>query len=97
MKMPRLAFGMFGVTNDGSKFAVCGDRLVFQDGTFSYRDSYDENGRCSSKDYIVELFNCRCFNECVDRHSIWKRSEKKTYTYEQLKEILGDEFEIVKE
>lgn len=29
--------------------------------------------------------------------NIWKRSEKKKYTYDQLKEILGEEFEIVKE
>lgn len=28
---------------------------------------------------------------------IWTRPEKKKYTYAQLKEILGDEFEIVKE
>lgn len=26
----------------------------------------------------------------------WERSEKKKYTYEELKEILGEEFEIVK-
>ena len=28
---------------------------------------------------------------------LWERKEKKKYTYEQLKEILGEEFEIVKE
>ena len=28
---------------------------------------------------------------------IWERKEKKKYTYSQLKEILGEEFEIVKE
>ena len=28
---------------------------------------------------------------------IWERSEKKKYTYSQLKETLGEEFEIVKE
>lgn len=28
---------------------------------------------------------------------LWKRPNKKKYTYEQLKEILGEEFEIVKE
>lgn len=29
--------------------------------------------------------------------TIWTRPEKKKYTYAQLKEILGEEFEIVKE
>ena len=29
--------------------------------------------------------------------TIWERHEKKKYTYAQLKEILGEEFEIVKE
>ena len=28
---------------------------------------------------------------------LWERKEKKRYTYAQLKEILGEEFEIVKE
>ena len=28
---------------------------------------------------------------------LWQREEKKKYTYKQLKEILGEEFEIVKE
>jgi len=32
-----------------------------------------------------------------DLKLLWKREEKKKYTYEQLKEILGEEFEIVKE
>ena len=31
------------------------------------------------------------------REVLWERSEKKKYTYAQLKEILGEEFEIVKE
>ena len=31
------------------------------------------------------------------RTVLWKRKEKKKYTYAQLKEILGEEFEIVKE
>lgn len=29
--------------------------------------------------------------------NLWKRQEKKKYTYDQLKELLGEEFEIVKE
>ena len=33
----------------------------------------------------------------VSYHTIWIRSEKKKYTYEQIKEILGEEFEIAKE
>lgn len=30
-----------------------------------------------------------------DRELLWKRPEKKQYTYAQLKEILGEEFEVV--
>ena len=30
-----------------------------------------------------------------DRQLLWKRSEKKKYTYAQLREILGEEFEVV--
>ena len=32
-----------------------------------------------------------------DSRIIWTRPKKKKYTYEQIKEILGEEFEIVKE
>lgn len=30
-----------------------------------------------------------------DRKLLWKRNEKKQYTYAQLKEILGEEFEVI--
>ena len=30
-----------------------------------------------------------------DRELLWKRKEKKQYTYAQLREILGEEFEVV--
>lgn len=30
-----------------------------------------------------------------DRKLLWKRPEKKQYTYAQLREILGEEFEVV--
>lgn len=36
---------------------------------------------------------CRGCN--VDTKLIWKRKEKKQYTYAQLREILGEEFEVV--
>ena len=31
----------------------------------------------------------------ADRKLLWKRPEKKKYTYAQLREILGEEFEVV--
>ena len=31
----------------------------------------------------------------TDRTTLWKSKEKKTYTYAQLREILGEEFEVV--
>ena len=35
-----------------------------------------------------------CFNE-KHRKLLWKRHEKRRYTYAQLREILGEEFEVV--
>ena len=35
--------------------------------------------------------------EKQDRPLLWKRYEKKKYTYAQLREILGEEFEVVNE
>ena len=40
---------------------------------------------------------CRDPNTFTMLETIWERKEKKKYTYNQLKEILGEEFEIVKE
>lgn len=35
--------------------------------------------------------------EDINYRPLWTREEKKKYTYSQLKELLGEEFEIVKE
>lgn len=62
--------------------------------TNAYGYGYDELD-------IMEVYGFSRFRQSVwrfdenDRELLWKRQEKKKYTYEQLKEILGEEFEVV--
>lgn len=50
---------------------------------------------------IVEVYDYSKSRESIwnfdkdDRELLWKRKEKKKYTYAQLREILGEEFEVV--
>lgn len=50
---------------------------------------------------IMEVYGCSNSRASVwrfeehDRELLWKRKEKKKYTYAQLREILGEEFEVV--
>jgi hypothetical protein len=50
---------------------------------------------------IMEVYGCSNHKNSVfkfdeqDRELLWKRNEKKKYTYAQLREILGEEFEVV--
>lgn len=50
---------------------------------------------------IVEIYGYSIFASSAlrfakkDRKLLWKRTEKKKYTYAQLREILGEEFEVV--
>ena len=59
------------------------------------------SGSCNKYD-IVEVMKVfhpysyiRPSHEKEKRTTIWKRKEKKKYTYAQLREILGEEFEVV--
>ena len=50
---------------------------------------------------VMEVYGYSNHRESVwtfnknDRELLWKRNKKKTYTYAQLREILGEEFEVV--
>ena len=62
--------------------------------------SYNEDMTCyhSTKFDIMKVETCQrtadlLHDKCLT--TIWERKEKKRYTYAQLKEILGTEFEIV--
>lgn len=64
-------------------------------------DSYDENMICKhdSNFDIMKVKRCQVVadllhDQCA-ANTIWERKEKKRYTYAQLREILGEEFEVV--
>lgn len=64
---------------------------------------YHENLTCSNApEYdIMEVYGCSISRKSIwvfnrnDRKLLWVRKEKKKYTYAQLREILGEEFEVV--
>ena len=66
-------------------------------------DDYTENLESKSYDNltIVEVYGHSSYPSSVwhfdekHRKLLWKRNEKKKYTYAQLREILGEEFEVV--
>lgn len=50
---------------------------------------------------IMKIYGCNKYSHLVfdfspyRRDLLWERKEKKKYTYAQLREILGEEFEVV--
>ena len=84
-------------TNDDNKILVEINGSVWsnlrasynEDMTSAYNSDFDimKVEKCTS---IADLLNIK--RQTI---TIWERKEKKTYTYAQLKEILGEEFEVV--
>lgn len=66
-------------------------------------DNFDENlvNAYNDERTIVKVYGCSEFTTTIwgferkHRKLLWERSEKKQYTYAQLREILGEEFEVV--
>lgn len=92
-----------------TSYCDCDDVLVATDLSCNWHrlSNYNED-LIYSKTYtpnwdIVEVlrvyhpYNLLEPNKCgyTDRELLWKRQEKKKYTYAQLREILGEEFEVV--
>lgn len=84
------------------------DVIVAMDGSHYWNvlNDYTENMETKTRSLqrydIVEVievnhpYSFTDHNYEVDRQkTIWKRPEKKKYTYAQLREILGEEFEVV--
>ena len=84
------------------------DVIVGIDGSDNWNLLYHYNEDLTNKGYpdldivkVEEVTHPYAFvrldYDADKRKVLWKRKEKKRYTYAQLKEILGEEFEIVKE
>lgn len=86
--------------NENSLIEMCPDAPAW----CSLRD-FNEDLTCKFTNMrdidIMEVYGCSRYNNSVwkfdarDRKLLWKRQEKKKYTYAQLREILGEEFEVV--
>ena len=77
-----------------------GDILVAQDGWMPLnRFNEDLTNKDNHNFDIVKveepLLTCHLVQEDPSTKTIWERKEKKQYTYAQLKEIIGEDFEIV--
>jgi hypothetical protein len=68
---------------------------------FNYLSNYNENLTCKAYNSfdIMKVEKCKWVADLTSKNpelnTIWERKEKKTYTYAQLREILGSEFEVV--
>ena len=70
---------------------------------WSSLNGYDEDLTCQYADEftIVEVYGHNRFTTTIwtfnpeHRKLLWKRHEKKQYTYAQLRKILGEEFEVI--
>ena len=69
-------------------------------------DDYNESMETKNRDLkgydimeVIQVDHPFCFTDhsykVDEQRTLWKRSEKKKYTYAQLREILGEEFEVV--
>ena len=87
---------IFGTTDD-NKIIVEINGNVWS----NLRDSYHEDmtSNYDSKFDIMKVEKCECITDLLNPKRktvlLWQRSEKKRYTYAQLKEILGEEFEVI--
>lgn len=72
----------------------CNLKNFNEDMTNRLSSGYDiiEVSKASHPSDIPELYRT---GDTTDTIPLWKRKEKKKYTYAQLREILGEEFEVV--
>jgi uncharacterized protein YjbK len=82
--------------------------IVALDGSHYWNvlSDYNENMETKNRDLgkydimeVIQVDHPFCFTdhkyEVTGQKTLWKRPEKKKYTYGQLREILGEEFEVV--
>ena len=74
------------------------DDLIYNGGYFAINDGRWDIVKVEKTHTITDIRKWIINPDSVSLRVIWERpEEKKKYTYEQIKEILGEEFEIVKE
>lgn len=93
-----------GIRRTVFKNTVFGDDYLCGDGYFNSLKNFTEDLRFEKDSYmdIVKVFSPKYRVDIASKKPpevilLWTRPEKKKYTYAQIKEILGEEFEIVKE
>lgn len=96
-----LKTGMFGITNDGEKFVVVNNYLVFQKGISLSIKDLDENLEHIYKNMRIESVysNMLEFNDLNDYyfyHCVYER-EKPKRTLSQIKKELGYDFDLIGE
>ncbi len=91
-----------------TSYAKSGDVIVAMDGSanWSNLENYNENMEMENRSMkqfdivkVIQAYHPYNFirheYEKCSRQVLWERKEKKKYTYAQLMEILGEEFEVV--
>ena len=96
-----LKTGMFGVTDDGEKFVVVNNYLVFQKGTALSIKNLDENLEHIYKNIRIEsiysnMLEFNDLNDCYFYHCVYER-EKPKRTLSQIKKELGYDFDLIGE
>ena len=96
-----LKTGMFGITNDGEKFVVVNNYLVFQKGTALSIKNLDENLEHIYENIYIEsiyddMLEFNDLNSYYFFHYVYKR-EKPKRTLSQIKKELGYDFDLIGE
>ena len=92
---------MFGITNDGEKFVVVNNYLVFQKGTALSIKNLDENLEHIYENIYIEsiyddMLEFNDLNSCYFYHYVYKR-EKAKRTLSKIKKELGYDFDLIGE
>lgn len=96
-----LKTGMFGITNDGEKFVVVNNYLVFQKGISLSIKNLDENLEHIYKNIRIEsvysnMLEFNDLNDCYFYHCVYERERPKRTLF-QIKKELGYDFDLIGE
>lgn len=80
--------GRFGKTNEGDKFVVVNDLVVYQDGQFDYVDSFLKGSYECTISKLVD--DCKCFNSIDACHVIYTDEKKDSFTKEDVEKARED-------
>lgn len=97
-KPDKFETGMFGEMNDGDRFVVVNDILVFKDGSYQPIADFDNN--LTSGHYKVMKVKTGCdsfmqYNDSKKGTVVYERQRPKKLTHNEIENILGFDFEMV--